>query len=59
MSAKDKPLYYPLFIHMAEEHGLTLLDAELQEIMNICKEIEQTVAKSAPVEANPNKLTQD
>lgn len=36
-----KPLYYDLFELMSREHGLTLLDTEMQEIVQVCLEIEK------------------
>ena len=39
---------YPLFEHMANEHGLTLLDSELNEIVHIVLEM-QRVAMAAEV----------
>lgn len=39
-SAEPLPYAYPLFKHMSDEHGLTLIDSELYEIMRICKEID-------------------
>lgn len=33
------PYYYPLFKHMSDEHGLTLVDSQLSEIVDICKKL--------------------
>lgn len=39
--ASERASYtYPLFEHMSREHGLTLIESELAEIMRICREIE-------------------
>ena len=57
MSKDQSPasFLYPLFEHMSREHGLTLLDSELQEIVRVAtplaqariKELEQTLAQCA------------
>ena len=33
--------YYPLFEHMQNEHGLTLLESELQEIIRLSDKVKQ------------------
>lgn len=33
---KDKPYLQDLFEHMRNEHGLTLTQSEMQEIVSIC-----------------------
>ena len=33
--------YYPLFEHMQNEHGLTLLESELQEIIRLSDEVKK------------------
>lgn len=38
--------YYPLFKHMSEEHGLTLLHQEMDEIMLAAKMVEQNLQNS-------------
>lgn len=34
------PHYWPLFEHMLKEHGLTLTDSEMHEIVQICRQLE-------------------
>lgn len=34
--AEEKPYLQDLFEHMSNEHGLTLLQTEMQEIIDIC-----------------------
>ena len=46
--SKSQSYYGPLFDHMANEHGLTLLDSELNEIVHIVLEM-QRVAMAAQV----------
>lgn len=36
----NAPFYQPLFDHMSREHGLTLLESEMDEIVRICKELD-------------------
>lgn len=51
VSSKPQPqpnFYYPLFQHMSHEHGLTLLDSELADIIRVCREID----KNQPKETN-------
>lgn len=36
--------YYPLFEHMDKEHGLVLVDSELEEIVRISKGISEEVS---------------
>lgn len=33
------PFYQPLFDHMANEHGLILMESEMDEIVRICREL--------------------
>ena len=35
--------YWPLFEHMLKEHGLTLTDSEMHEIVQICRQLERVV----------------
>ena len=35
----DIPWAYPLFEHMSREHGLTLLDSELDEIIRVVRSL--------------------
>lgn len=37
--------YYPLFEHLSREHGLTLLDSELAEIVRICARLNIAVSQ--------------
>lgn len=39
MPIKYYPYFYPLFKHMSDNHGLTLLDSELDEI---CRAVDAT-----------------
>lgn len=34
------PYLYPLFDHMVTEHGLTLMDSEMQDIINVIHKME-------------------
>lgn len=36
---KPTPYAHELFVHMHDEHGLTLVESELVEIMRICQQI--------------------
>lgn len=33
--------YQPLFNHLSQEHGLTLLQSEMDEIRNICRDMDK------------------
>lgn len=35
------PHYWPLFEHMLKEHGLTLTDSEMHEIVQICRQLDR------------------
>ena len=35
-------VYWPLFKHMADNHNLTLLDSEMEDIMRVCDHISRT-----------------
>ena len=39
--SNSQSYYGPLFDHMADEHGLTLLDSELNEIVHIVLEMQR------------------
>jgi hypothetical protein len=39
--SNSQSYYGPLFEHMANEHGLTLLDSELNEIVHIVMEMQR------------------
>jgi hypothetical protein len=36
----DGSAYYPLFAHIADEHGLVLLESELHEIVRLARQCE-------------------
>ena len=47
-------VYYPLFELMSREHGLTLLDSEMQEIIDVCLRInEKTRDKRSCFDIDP------
>ena len=39
--------YYPLFEHMQNEHGLTLLESELDEIIRLSDEVKERYNKAS------------
>lgn len=45
--------YYPLFEHMSLEHGLTLLDSELDEICRVVAQI--ILHQGGPTMTEPNQ----
>lgn len=47
--------YYPLFEHMQNEHGLTLLESELQEIIRLSDEVKKRYNKAS--EGTPQSST--
>jgi hypothetical protein len=40
--------YYPLFKHMSDEHGLTLIDSEMDEIVRVVESLKAEPAPEAP-----------
>ena len=48
--------YYPLFEHMQNEHGLTLLESELQEIIRLSDEVKQKYNEAS--EGSPFQSTE-
>lgn len=45
--APDTPFLFPLFEHMEREHGLTLVDSELEEIRHVCRQLDSLAAAQA------------
>lgn len=45
---RETPFRYPLFEHMSREHGLTLLDSEMDDILQVCRAIDATCRLYAP-----------
>lgn len=46
--------YYPLFEHMQNEHGLTLLESELQEIIRLSDEVKKRYNKASEGTPQPS-----
>lgn len=46
--------YYPLFEHMSKEHGLTLLESELQEIIRLSDEVKKRYNKASEGTPQPS-----
>jgi ABC-type sugar transport system ATPase subunit len=44
------PRLYPLWRHLHDEHGLVLVESELEEVLDVCKRI---ALRDAPVEVGP------
>jgi len=46
------PFLHPLFAHMQREHGLTLVESELDEIRHVFRQLETTAEEQAADRAN-------
>ncbi len=47
------PFLHPLFAHMQREHGLTLVESELDEIRHICRRLDSLAAASPNASCQP------
>lgn len=43
----EQSYLYPLFEHMSREHGLTLTDSEMDEIVRVVKGLDAAILKEA------------
>jgi hypothetical protein len=50
-----EPYLHPLWQHLHDEHGLTLVESELEEVLDVCQRIAR---RDAPVGAGPPKEEQ-
>jgi hypothetical protein len=50
------PRLHDLWQHLHDEHGLTLVESELEEVFGVCQRI---ALRDAPVEAGPPEENND
>jgi hypothetical protein len=53
------PFFFPLFEHMSREHGLTLIDSELSEIVRIAEKLSADAARIDWMQAQEVKRAMD